>query len=104
MLTSKERSYLRSLANKMDPIFQIGKEGVHGDNVKEISDALEARELIKVSVLKNSLSDAREACHEICEMIGADPVQVIGNKFVIYRKSKEKSKIEFPKTKKKRDA
>lgn len=100
MLTSKERSFLRSLANKMDPIFQVGKEGVHEDNVKQISDALEARELIKISVLKNSLVDAREACEEICEAIEAEPVQVIGSKFVIYRKSKEKSKIELPKVKK----
>ncbi|KMT21554.1 ribosome assembly RNA-binding protein YhbY [Clostridium cylindrosporum] len=104
MLTSKERSFLRSLANTLDPIFQVGKEGVHEDNLKEISDALEARELIKISVLKNCLMDAREACHEICDAIGADPVQVIGSKFVIYRKSKEKSKIELPKAKKRRDA
>ncbi|MEF9935267.1 MAG: ribosome assembly RNA-binding protein YhbY [Clostridium sp.] len=101
MLTSKQRSYLRSLANTLDPIFQIGKEGVHEENVKEISCALEARELIKIAVLKNSLTDAREACNEICEAIEADPVQVIGNKFVIYRPSKEKQKIELPKQKKK---
>ncbi|MEG0370797.1 MAG: ribosome assembly RNA-binding protein YhbY [Clostridium sp.] len=104
MLTSKERSYLRSLSNRLDTIFQIGKEGVHEENIKEISCALEVRELIKVSVLKNSLSDAREACHEICEALGADPVQVIGSKFVIYRKSKEKPKIELPKQRKRRDA
>lgn len=104
MLTSKERSFLRSLANKLDPIFQVGKEGVHEENAKEISDALEARELIKISVLKNSSVDAREACDAICAAIEAEPVQVIGSKFVIYRKSKEKSKIELPKTRKKRDA
>ena len=104
MLNSKQRSYLRSFANTLDPIFQIGKEGIHEDNVKQISDALEARELIKISVLKNSFIDAKEACSAVCEAIDADPVQVIGNKFVIYRKSKEKSKIELPKAKMRKDA
>ncbi|MEF9953023.1 MAG: ribosome assembly RNA-binding protein YhbY [Clostridium sp.] len=101
MITSKQRSYLRSLANTLDPIFQIGKEGVHEENVKEISCALEVRELIKISVLRNSLTDAREACHQICEAIDAEPIQVIGSKFVIYRQSKENPKIELPKQRKK---
>lgn len=97
MLTSKQRSYLRGLANKIDPIFQIGKEGVYEENIKEIEKALNARELIKVAVLKNSLVDAREACDVICEACGADGVQVIGNKFVIYKRNEEKPKIELPK-------
>lgn len=100
MLTSKQRSYLRSLGNKLDPIFQIGKDGVYKENISEIAKALEARELIKISVLKNSLVDAREACDEICEALKADPVQVIGSKFIIYKEANEKPKIKLPKNRK----
>jgi RNA-binding protein len=96
MLTSKQRSYLRSLGNTIDPIFQVGKEGVGDAFLKQIEDALEARELIKLTVLKNSEMDAREACGEICNAVNAEPVQVIGNRFIIYRRSKEKPKIELP--------
>lgn len=96
MLTSKQRSFLRGMGNTMDPIFQIGKEGVHKDNIKQIADALEARELIKISVLKNCLMDTREACEEVCEGTGADSVQIIGNKFILYKQSSKKPKIELP--------
>lgn len=100
MLTSKQRSFLRSLGNNIEPIMQIGKEGVSEQFIKQVDEALEARELVKISVLRNSLMDTREACNVICQSIGSDPVQVIGNKFIVYRKSKDKPKIELPISKK----
>lgn len=96
MLNSKQRSYLRALGNSIEPIILIGKEGISEGIINGADEALEARELLKVSILKNSLIDAREACSELCEATGADPVQVIGNKFIIYRKSKEKPSIQLP--------
>lgn len=96
MITSKQRSYLRSLANTIDPVLILGKGGIDENVIKQADDALEARELIKVSVLKNSEVDAREACNMLCESTGCEPVQVIGNKFVVYRPSKEKPSIVLP--------
>lgn len=96
MLNSKQRSYLRALGNSIEPIILIGKEGISEGIINGADEALAARELLKVSILKNSLIDAREACSELCEATGADPVQVIGNKFIIYRKSKEKPSIQLP--------
>ncbi|MCX7694390.1 MAG: ribosome assembly RNA-binding protein YhbY [Caloramator sp.] len=96
MLTSKQRSYLRGLANTIDSIVQIGKEGIDDRVLGQIDEALEAREIIKLNVLKNSLLTAREACDIVCEELNAEPVQVIGNKFVIFRQSKNKPKIELP--------
>ncbi len=93
MLTSKQRSYLRSLANTMDPIFQIGKGGIGENLIKQFSDALEARELIKATVLRNSETDARETADEIAERTGADVVQVIGNRFVLYKESEKHKEI-----------
>ena len=92
-MTSKQRAYLRSLAMTEPAIFQIGKGGINENMTKQISDALEARELIKIKVLQNCDYSAREIADEISENIGCDVVQVIGNKFVLYRKSsKEKVK------------
>lgn len=96
MLTSKQRSYLRGLANNLEPIFQIGKEGISGSFLKQVDDALEARELIKINVLQNSEYTAREASDSICSSIECDGVQAIGGKFVIYKKSNKKPKIELP--------
>jgi RNA-binding protein len=96
MITSKQRSYLRSLANNMSPIFNIGKEGIMDAFVKQIDDALEARELIKISVLNNSGYEAREASDILCETLNCEGVQSIGNKIVIYRKSIKNPKIELP--------
>ncbi len=96
MLTGKQRSYLRALANTIQPIFQVGKGGVNENMVKQFSDALEAREMIKASVLNNSLSSAKEICNEIAAQTNAEVVQVIGNKFVLYRESKEHKVIELP--------
>jgi RNA-binding protein len=96
MLTTKQRSYLRSLGNTIDAIIQIGKDGIDDNFLKQVDETLEARELVKISVLRNSDLDAREACDAVCKGVGANPVQVIGNRFIVYKKSKEKSKIVLP--------
>lgn len=94
-LTSKQRAYLRSLANTIDTILYIGKEGVGPNTVKQTYDALEARELIKCGVQRGAPMDAKEACQALCEQTGAEPVQCIGSRFVIYRQSRDKQKIFF---------
>ncbi|SHI47695.1 RNA-binding protein [Clostridium amylolyticum] len=99
MITSKQRAYLRSLANNISPIFQLGKNGIEEAFLNQIESALEARELIKISVLENSGQDTREASDKICEAIGCEGVQVIGNKIVLYKQSLKKPKIELPKGK-----
>jgi len=96
MLTGKQRSYLKALANSVDSIMQIGKGGITDSVLKQIDDALNARELIKVSVLKNSMLDAKSVANEVAESLGAEYVQSIGGKFVLYRESKEKI-INIPK-------
>ncbi len=96
MLTSKQRAYLRSLSQKLDPIFQIGKSGVTDEICLQLSNALEARELIKINVLDNSGYTAREAADEISESIGCDVVSCLGNKLVLYRESENKKRIELP--------
>jgi len=96
MLTGKQKRYLRSLAHHLDPIFQVGKGGVNDNMIKQINEALEARELIKISVLKNSLEDADEAASAIVEGTGAELVQIIGHTIVLYKESKENKEIELP--------
>lgn len=90
MLTGKQRSYLKTLANSLEDLMQIGKGGVTENVIKQIDDALEARELIKIKVLNNSMLEAKETANEISEAVRAEYVQSIGNKFVLYRESKEK--------------
>lgn len=90
MLTSKQRSKLKSMASKLDTIMQIGKDGITDNLIRSLSQALEARELIKVSVLNNCESSARELCAELAEKLFAEPVQTIGNKIVLYRRSERK--------------
>ncbi len=92
-MTTKQRAKLRSMGATMDPILHIGKDGINDNLCKQAWDALEARELIKVTVQKNAPIDAREACNELCERVHAEPVQVIGSRFVIYRQARENSKI-----------
>ena len=75
-LTSKERAYLRSLANTMDPIFQYGKDGLSENFIKQIDDAIEVRELIKISVLENADADVKELAAEICEKAHCQSVQI----------------------------
>lgn len=94
-MTTKQRAALRSMANTLQPILHIGKDGINDNMVKQAWDALEARELIKATVLQNSPLTAREACDELCQRVHADPVQVIGSKFVIYRKARKDSKIDI---------
>jgi RNA-binding protein len=93
MLTSKQRAYLRGLGHDLEPIFLIGKGGVTDTMIKEIDITLEKRELIKLKILNNSLEEPREASNQIAEQLGADVVQVIGGKFIIYRPSKENPQI-----------
>ena len=88
MLTSKQRAALRAMANGIDAIFQIGKGAIGENFVKQVADALEARELVKLRVLETSLMTAREAAEELSEATGSDIVQVIGTRFVLYRESK----------------
>lgn len=95
-MKSKQRAYLRGLANTLQAKYQIGKNGIDTNLLTQFEDALEANELIKIHVLENSDYTAKEACQEVCESIGAEPVQVIGSKFVIYKKSINNCKIELP--------
>ena len=97
-MTSKQRAYLRSLAMTMDPIFQIGKSSLTPEFVKAINEALEARELIKISVLQNCMEDTRAMAEVLAERTRSQVVQVIGRKIVLYREGKnEKKKIVLPK-------
>ena len=100
MLTSKQRSYLRGLANTLPPIFQVGKGGINDNMIKQFADALEARELIKATVLNNSLVEAREISQELSEAIDAEVVLVIGSKFVLYKESQNNKVITLPRDRK----
>ena len=92
-MTSKQRAMLRGMANTMEVILYIGKEGVTPGTVKEAYDALEARELIKCTVQQGAPVTAREALDELCQRTGAEPIQCIGRRFVMYRPSKENPRI-----------
>mgnify|MGYP003298815232 FL=1 len=95
MITSKQRAYLRSLATNEPAIMQIGKGGIGDNLIKTVSDALEARELIKLSVLENSEYTPRETADTLAEAVGADVVGVIGRKVILYRESVKHKKIEL---------
>ena len=96
MLTSKQRAYLRSLAQKLSPIFQIGKGGISEEICLQLDNALRARELVKVHTLENSPYTAREAAEAIAVAVDADVVCVIGTKFVLYKESDERPQIVLP--------
>ena len=96
MISSKQRAYLRGLANELPAIMQIGKGGLSENLLKTFSDALEARELVKLSVLDNSGEDPREILDQLCEALGAEGVACVGKKIVLYRESKEKKTIILP--------
>ena len=100
-LTSKQRAQLRSLATNLDTIVHVGKDGIGDNLIKQVNDALEARELIKGRVLENSLLTAREAAEELAVAARCEVVQVIGSKFVLYRyqHNKEMRKIQLVKAK-----
>jgi RNA-binding protein len=93
MLTSKQRAQLRGMANGYDTIFQIGKGGINDQLIKQIDEALTARELIKLRVLETSPVSSREAADETANKVGADVVQVIGTRFILYRESKDNKQI-----------
>ncbi|MBQ8194428.1 MAG: ribosome assembly RNA-binding protein YhbY [Oscillospiraceae bacterium] len=92
MLTSKQRAHLRSIAQGYNAIFFVGKNGIGEELVKQLDDVLESRELIKVGVQENCEYTAREAADEIAQQLNADVVQVIGRKFVLWRRSKDPKK------------
>ena len=96
-MTSKQRAYLRGLANTMDAIFQIGKSGISDNLINQLSDALEARELIKVSVLETAPANAKTLGVEIAEATNSTLVQTVGSKITLYRPRKKDSKIVLPK-------
>jgi len=100
MLTSKQRKYLKSMANNIKPIIQLGKEGITPSFLKQIDEMLEKREIVKVSVLETNMLNVKDACNEVCSLINAEFVQAIGKKFVVYKESKtleKDEKIKLPK-------
>lgn len=99
-ITSKQRAQLRGIAAGEDTIFQVGKGGINDSLIRSVSDALNARELIKGRVLENSLLTAREACDALARACGAEQVQVIGSKFVLYKRNEKEPKIVLVKDKK----
>lgn len=88
-MTSKQRAYLRGLANRLDAIFQVGKNGINDNLIKQLDDVLEARELIKISVLETAPEEVKKIANIIAEKTTSDVVQIIGSKFCLYRPSKE---------------
>lgn len=99
MLTSKQRAYLRSLANPIDTIVMVGKSGMSPELVKQANDALTARELIKGRALETAPLSAREAAEELAKETNSEVVQVIGTRFVLYRRHPKEPKIVLPKAK-----
>lgn len=97
MLNSRQRAQLRSMANSYETIFQIGKGGINDALIKQIDEALEKRELIKIRTLETSPETSRSAADTVAEAIGADVVQVIGSRFVLYRESKDNKQIRLRK-------
>ena len=100
-MTTKQRAKLRSMGATMDPILHIGKGGITENVITQCRDALAARELVKGKVLENSMLTAREACDALCEACKADGVQVIGTKFVLYKRNEKEPKIVLVKDRKK---
>lgn len=96
MLKGKQKRFLRAKAHHLNPIFQVGKGGVNENMVQQIADVLEARELIKVSVLQNCEEDRDTVAEKLSSGARAELVQVIGNTIVLYKESKENKQIELP--------
>lgn len=96
-MTSKQRAYLKGLAMKLDPVFNVGKSSITPEFTSAIAEVLETRELIKISVLKNCLDEPREIAEVLAERTHSRVVQVIGKKIVLYKESKDNKKIELPK-------
>ena len=96
-MTSKQRAHLKSLASVIDPILQIGKSSLTPEYIEAVREAFNTRELIKINVLKNCLDDPKEIAQIIADRSGAEVVQVIGRKIVLYKPDKDKPKIMLPK-------
>ena len=96
-MTSKQRAYLKGLAMKLDPVFNVGKSSITPEFTSAIAEVLETRELIKISVLKHCLDEPREIAEVLAERTHSQVVQVIGKKIVLYKESKDNKKIELPK-------
>lgn len=96
-MTSKQRAYLKSLATRLDPVFQVGKSSLTPELTEAIGQAFNNNELIKVAVLKNCMDDPGEIARTVAERTHSQVIQVIGKKFVLYRPDKEKPKIQLPK-------
>jgi RNA-binding protein len=96
MMTGKQRAYLRSIANTLKPITQIGKEGVTESFLDQLDAMLDSREIVKVTILETAGLDAKETANAICNALRAEFVQAIGFKFTIYRRNNENPKILFP--------
>ena len=94
-MTTKQRAYLKSLAMNLEPIYQIGKSSITPEFTAGIAEALEARELIKISVLKNCADDPKELAQILSERTGSEVIQVIGKKIVLYKRSKKNPKIDI---------
>ncbi|CCY53764.1 rNA-binding protein YhbY family [Coprococcus sp. CAG:782] len=98
-MTSKQRAYLKGLAMNIEPILSLGKASLTPEFTNSVAEALAARELVKINVLKNCMDDPREIAAIIAERTKSEIVQVIGRKIVFYKESKDKKKIELPKSK-----
>lgn len=96
MLTGKQRSYLKGIANTLKPLAQIGKEGITDAFIEQMDHLFDHHEIVKVNVLDNSMNEANAAAHEIMERTNAEFVQAIGNKFTLYRQSRTNPLLEIP--------
>lgn len=95
MITTKQRAYLRGLANDLPALYQLGKNGITEEFIASLDEALDKKELIKVSVLKNVFMSTREAMDAICEELNCDPVSCVGSKMVFYRRAKEEKNVKI---------
>lgn len=97
MISGKQRAVLRKMAHGMRPIFQIGKEGITDELIKQLANAIEARELIKISILETAFLDTKQTCNELADRLCAEPVQAIGSKIVLYKRARQEKnrKIEL---------
>ena len=96
-MNSKQRAYLRSLSNHIDPIFQVGKNGISENLINQLNDALKARELIKIKVLENVDIPIKDIAEEISLQTNSIIVQIMGSKITLYKRRKENTKIVLPK-------
>ena len=96
-MNSRQRAYLMSLASNMDPVFQIGKGTLTPEITEAVRECIDARELIKIAVLKNCADDPKTMARTLAERVGAEVVQVIGKKIVLFKEDKKEGKIVLPK-------